>query len=517
MDSKSSPIFGELFVRIYESIELIASEPFVNCADKLAGVFSILADETADISCKDQFSLCVRYLETNTLKLREDFLKFVPVTSLTGESLAQTLLDNLINLGIDCSFMLGQGYDGAATMSGRFNGVQVYVRKNNNMVIYVHCASHSLNLAISDACDLQSIRNCMGVLSSVYNFFNTHKGQEVLLSKIASIETNIKATRLKNVCPTRWIQRHESVLIFLELQNAVTISLETISSWQDKTTCSTALQLLSAIQNVEFQISLRTTAKIFGIPSPLSRLLQTENLDLSTAMILATNIEEMLIKMRNDNEKEFNYIFNDVQKICSDWDVDVKIPRKVGRQVHRSNIETDSPEVYFRVSIFIPVLDFYIIQIQRRLLDHKQILSSYHCLLPSKINNLVFKKQFETDIVHLVCRYEKIINRSEQQSIGELRLWWNYVSQMNDHLKNAHSVLLVALPDENIFPIIRKLLVILVTLPVMTTTIERTFSTLCRLKTYLRNTTGESRLNGLAMLNIHRDIEISTDAVLDKL
>jgi len=132
---------------------------------KVAGVFSILADETADISCKEQFSL-----ETNTLKLREDFLKFVPVTSLTGESLAQTLLDNLINLGIDCSLMVGQGYDGAAAMSGRFNGVQAYVRKNNDMAIYVHCASHS-NLATSDTCDLQSIRNCMGVLKFCIQFF----------------------------------------------------------------------------------------------------------------------------------------------------------------------------------------------------------------------------------------------------------------------------------------------------------------------------------------------------------
>lgn len=118
-------------------------------------------------------SLCVRYLESNILKLREDFLKFVPVTSLTRKSLAQTLLDNLINLGIDCSFMVCQGYDRATAMTGRFNGVQAYVRKNNDMAIYGHCASHSLNLAISDACDLQSIRNCMGVLSPIYNFFNT--------------------------------------------------------------------------------------------------------------------------------------------------------------------------------------------------------------------------------------------------------------------------------------------------------------------------------------------------------
>lgn len=39
----------------------------------------------------------------------------------------------------------------------------------------------------------------------------------------------------------------------------------------------------------------------------------------------------------------------------------------------------------------------------------------------------------------------------------------------------------------------------------------------CACNVYNRAITGESRLNGLAMLNIHRDIEISTDAVLDEL
>jgi hypothetical protein len=143
--------------------------------------------------------LYVRCVENNTLKFREHFFKFVPVTFLAGESLAQTLVDSLINLSIDCSFMVGQGYNGATTVSGCFNGVQVHIRKNNYMDIYVHCASHNLNLTISDACDLKSIRNFMGVLGTVYNFFNTPKRQETLLRKIASVETNTKATNLKNV------------------------------------------------------------------------------------------------------------------------------------------------------------------------------------------------------------------------------------------------------------------------------------------------------------------------------
>jgi len=59
--------------------------------------------------------------------------------------------------------------------------------------------------------------------------------------------------------------------------------------------------------------------------------------------------------------------------------------------------------------------------------------------------------------------------------------------------------------------------VILATFPVTTSTSERSFSTLPRLKTYLRNTVGESRLNGLGLMNIHRDKPIFTAEVIDEL
>lgn len=65
----------------------------------------------------------------------------------------------------------------------------------------------------------------------------------------------------------------------------------------------------------------------------------------------------------------------------------------------------------------------------------------------------------------MIHRYEKIVNCSEQESIGELILWWKYVSQMNENTKNSHSALHIVY-DETIFPIVRKLLDILDTLPV---------------------------------------------------
>ncbi|XP_025205786.1 52 kDa repressor of the inhibitor of the protein kinase-like [Melanaphis sacchari] len=69
--------------------------------------------------------------------------------------------------------------------------------------------------------------------------------------------------------------------------------------------------------------------------------------------------------------------------------------------------------------------------------------------------------------------------------------------------------------NEQIYPNIFLLLKILCTLPVSTTSPERMFSTLKRVKTYLRNTMGQERLNGLAMLSVHRDIELNPDHILD--
>ncbi|KAL4089285.1 hypothetical protein QTP88_024342 [Uroleucon formosanum] len=50
-----------------------------------AKCFSILADETADVSGIEQFSICARYYGEDLKKLREDFLVFVPVTDVTGK------------------------------------------------------------------------------------------------------------------------------------------------------------------------------------------------------------------------------------------------------------------------------------------------------------------------------------------------------------------------------------------------------------------------------------------------
>lgn len=68
----------------------------------------------------------------------------------------------------------------------------------------------------------------------------------------------------------------------------------------------------------------------------------------------------------------------------------------------------------------------------------------------------------------------------------------------------------------NMFPNIAVLLKTLLTLPVSNAEAERSFSALKRLKTYLRSTVGQERLNGLALLGVHNYIPIPVERVISK-
>ena len=53
-----------------------------------ANGFTVLADETTDISCTAKFSIFSTYYNADTKKICEHFLQFVPVICVTGKILA---------------------------------------------------------------------------------------------------------------------------------------------------------------------------------------------------------------------------------------------------------------------------------------------------------------------------------------------------------------------------------------------------------------------------------------------
>ena len=124
------------------------------------------------------------------------------------------------------------------------------------------------------------------------------------------------------------------------------------------------------------------------------------------------------------------------------------------------------------------------------------------------------RRPCEKQIAEMSCpvdTYTADLSCSKEAGFVELKTWFRQLSSQDQPPHHALDAFLFC--DCNAFPTVKKLLRILATLPVRTTTCssERSFSTLRRLKTYLRNTIGSNRLNGLALLNIHRDITATAD------
>ena len=69
----------------------------------------------------------IRFVDSEK-NIREDFLSFITVECITGESLATALLSWLESHNIEVSLCRGQGYDGASSVSSSIAGVQAQIR-----------------------------------------------------------------------------------------------------------------------------------------------------------------------------------------------------------------------------------------------------------------------------------------------------------------------------------------------------------------------------------------------------
>ncbi|XP_045478380.1 uncharacterized protein LOC123683377 [Harmonia axyridis] len=240
-----------------------------------------------------------------------------------------------------------------------------------------------------------------------------------------------------------------------------------------------------------------------------------EHIDLLNAMNMVTNLKRTIEKIRTNAEEEFATIFNASETMAELLSTSIKAPRRTGRQTLRCNLETDNPQSYFKISLFLPFLDHFLSELNSRFLKHQDVLKSFECLLPTSTSNAEVTRTQEESFKKLLNFYHEDIQIGDIAAIGELHMWYERVKDFK--ISSRKAINFYTACHQDVFPTINALLKILTTLPVSTSTSERSFSYLRRLKTYLRNTTGQQRLNGLAMLNTHRELDINAAEVLDEL
>lgn len=311
--------------------------------------------------------------------------------------------------------------------------------------------------------------------------------------------TTNKKTKLKKLCETRWVDRHDSLISFKELYIYTVATLEHLEHHDSNPeTSSKASLYVSAITKSDFLVSLEVAVICFSFTLQLSQVLQSKQQDLSKALTNVTAVRQALETKRKNADQSFKEIMNSVTELALKVGVEITMPRTCGRQTKRVNVNAKDPEEYYKISIFISFLDNLINQLYFRFDKRFQQIMPLEGLIPTNFGNYD-----DASILAAAFIYENDFPVGMMSCLkAEIFIWkkqWESETNLPESAVEALQHCTELLPN------IKKLLQLFATLPVTSATPERTFSVLKRLKTYLRATMTGERLNGLALANINKD------------
>lgn len=115
--------------------------------------YSLIIDESTDISIMKYLCLCIRYFSTRFNKIITQFLGLCAVSRCTSEILADTIQEYLLKFGLKITNLIGLGTDGANNLCGNRHSVYTILKKKSPKLELVKCIAHSLHLCASKAAE----------------------------------------------------------------------------------------------------------------------------------------------------------------------------------------------------------------------------------------------------------------------------------------------------------------------------------------------------------------------------
>lgn len=339
--------------------------------------FTILADEAADISNKENLSIVIRFVDASK-SIRQEFVGYYHCNERrTGQTIKTMILKVVSDLGPPMDDCRGQCYDGAGNMAGQYNGASALIKELHEKAIYVHCMNHCLNLCIADTCSLPLVRNMMGVVKKLSDFFsNSPKRQDYLIKKVKAQMPRSNHHVIIDVCRTRWVARIDGMDRIVELLLPVVSTLEDISLNRDAfgnqqwnhNSKDDAQSLVNAI-NFSFIVTLVVLRHILDLTRPLTVKLQRKEIDLMKAKEEIERLEAALTDMQDHIENRHHSLFTEAVGLAESINIEPSMPRIVNRQIHRANAPAETPEDYYRINVTRVFLDHALQQLDIRFQD----------------------------------------------------------------------------------------------------------------------------------------------------
>lgn len=418
---------------------------------------AIMSDDTTDISETTQTVIVFRY-ELDGI-IYERFWGFFNPENVNAQGISSCILNEIDKvLKNDPSKLIAQTYDGANVMKGEQGGVQYKIQQVYPNAHYIHCYAHQLNLVMKHvSSSVKSARLFFANLSGIAAFFSKSP------QRLAALDEFVNR-RIPRPSSTRWNFNIRTVNTVFENKNNLIKCFEKLQSTSttDKTIQSST-GLLSLMKNETFLFWLELFHKIMPNVEILYNQFQSRNIDAYKVQKVLNEFYNSISTIRNSN-------------LC---DSTSPSKRMESKEVCDHICEESKQRFAFTCHLIAAKLfykeHFSTYQKELPILEIKQISEKYPIIVREKLNT-------------------------------ELQVFY---SRAEFHNFNGLLSLLNLLKDENLSTIFSetiKLLKILITVPMTTAEPERCFSTLKRIKSFLRNNMGQERLSALSMISIEKNM-----------
>ena len=235
--------------------------------------------------------------------------------------------------------------------------------------------------------------------------------------------------------------------------------------------------------------------------------------------LLKAREEVLLLKsalrgMQTDLNTRHHALYEEAVTLARRVSVQPSMPRIIQRQVYRNNAPALTPEDYYRINLTTDFLNHVLMQLDSRFEDDVFVCYKGFSVIPSI---LLATDSIWKDNVREFCDHYRQDIPNYAGLPAELLLWermWKEKKDRREDIPDSIGATLEQI-DKDAYVNIYTMLQILITIPISSASCERSISTLRNLKTYLRNTMVQDRLNGLALMHAHREMELDLEKIID--
>ncbi|KYN02975.1 Zinc finger MYM-type protein 1 [Cyphomyrmex costatus] len=178
--------------------------------------FSLIIDESTDVSVIKYLAFCVRYFSLKRKSIITDFLGFVEVERATGIILCNSTIEYLTAIGLDYKNVIGIASDGAANMIDVENGFFKFFKDKVPTVQLIKCSCHSLHLCLSKAAEQLPADLEFLVRESRNWFANSPLRRIQYESLYSAINKGDMPLKLVQLVKTRWLAWSKAINVLIE-------------------------------------------------------------------------------------------------------------------------------------------------------------------------------------------------------------------------------------------------------------------------------------------------------------